>query len=40
MKNDAKHSDILDIALKMQEYLGESYPSKSRVASGGDQLRY
>ena len=31
MKNEAKHSD-------MQEYLGKNYPSKRRVASGGDQL--
>ena len=38
MKNEAKHSDMLDIMLKMQEYLRKNYPSKRRVASGGDQL--
>ena len=26
------YSMLVDIALKMQEYLGESYPSKPRVA--------
>ena len=38
MKNEAKHSDMLDIMLKMQEYLGKNYPPVRRVASGGDQL--
>ena len=38
MKNEAKHSDMLDIMLNMQEYLGENYPPQRRVASGGDQL--
>ena len=38
MKNEAKHSDMLDIMLKMQEYLGKNYPPERRVASGGDQL--
>ena len=37
MKNEAKHSDMLDI-MQMQEYLGKNYPSKRRVASGGVQL--
>ena len=38
MKNEAKHSDMLDIMMRMQEYLGKDYPSERRVASGGDQL--
>ena len=33
MKNEAKHSDMLDIMLKMQEYLGKNYPPECRVAS-------
>ena len=28
MKNEAKHSDMLDIMLKMQDYLGKNYPSE------------
>lgn len=38
MKNEAKHSDMLDIVVKMQEYLGKKYLPERRVASGGDQL--
>lgn len=37
MKNEAKHSDMLDIVVKMQEYLGKKYLPERRVASGGDQ---
>ena len=28
MKNEAKHSNMLDIMFKMQEYLGKDYPSE------------
>jgi len=38
MKNEAKHSDMIDIMSRMQEYLGHDYPSDRRVPSGGDQL--
>ena len=38
MKNEAKHSDMIDIMSRMQEYLGKNYPSDRRVPSGGDQL--
>ncbi len=38
MKNEAKHSDMLDIMLELQKYLGKDYPSERRVPSGGDQL--
>ena len=38
MKNEAKHSDVIDIMSRMQEYLGHDYPSDRRVPSGGDQL--
>lgn len=38
MKNESKHTDMLDIMLKMQEYLGPNYSAERRVASGGDQL--
>lgn len=38
MKNEAQHSDMIDIMSRMQEYLGEDYPSDRRVPSGGDQL--
>ena len=36
MKNENCSSDMVDIMKTMQEYLGESYPSEHRVASGGD----
>lgn len=38
MKNEACHSDMLDIMQTMQGYLGKDYPTDHRVASGGDQL--
>ena len=38
MKNENCSSDMVDIIKTMQEYLGESYPSEHRVASGGDHL--
>ena len=38
MKNETKHSDMIDILSKMQEYLGEDYPSDKRILSGGDQV--
>jgi hypothetical protein len=38
MKNEAKHSDMIDIMKCMQGYLGENYPDERRVLSGGDQL--
>lgn len=38
MKNEATSTGMLDIMKTMQDYLGEKYPPKNRVASGGDQL--
>ena len=38
MKNEAKHSDMIDIMKCMQGYLGENYPDEKKVLSGGDQL--
>ena len=38
MKNEAKHSDMIDILKQMVGYLGDDYPHEKRVASGGDQL--
>lgn len=38
MKNEAKHSDMIDIMNQMQDYLGSSYPNDRRLLSGGDQL--
>ena len=38
MKNEAKHSDMIDIMKSMQGYLGANYPVEKRVLSGGDQL--
>lgn len=35
LKNEAKHSDMVDIMTTMQKYLGDS---TTRVLSGGDQL--
>ena len=37
MKNEAKHSDMIDIMKYMQGYL-EKYPDEMRVLAGGDQL--
>ena len=38
MKNEACHSDMIDIMKTMHSYLGSDYLSHRRVASGGDQL--
>ena len=38
MKNEAKHSDMIDIMTAMHTYLGQDYPSDRRILSGGDQL--
>lgn len=38
MKNETKHSDMIDIMKRMQEYLGQDYHTRRRVPSGGDQL--
>lgn len=38
LKNEAKHSDMLDIMATMRKYLGDDFPSTAKVLSGGDQL--
>lgn len=38
MKNEAKHSDMVDIMVTAHNYLGEDFPPNSKVLSGGDQL--
>ena len=38
MKNEAKHSDMLDIMKVQQAYLGDTFPGDKQVLSGGDQL--
>ena len=38
MKNEAKHSDMVDIMHIQQSYLGEDFPDIDKVLSGGDQL--
>ena len=37
-KNEATHSDMLDIMKTLQGYLGEEFPHDKKVVSGGDQL--
>ena len=37
-KNEAKHSDMLDIMSALQDYLGQEFPTTKTVVSGGDQL--
>ena len=37
-KNEAKHSDMIDIMNILHDYLGEGFPSDKKVLSGGDQL--
>ena len=37
MKNEAKHSDMVDIMVTAHNYLGDFSPD-SKVLSGGDQL--
>lgn len=38
MKNEAKHSDMIDMMSQLQDYLGDEFPSEHKVPSGGDQL--
>ena len=38
MKNEAKHSDMVDIMKIQQSYLGDDFPEIKKVLSGGDQL--
>ena len=38
MKNEAKHSDMVDIMKIQQSYLGDDFPETKKVLSGGDQL--
>ena len=38
MKNEAKHSDMLDIMKALHDFLGKDLPENLRVISGGDQL--
>ena len=38
MKNEAKHSDMVDIMTAEHDYLGKEFPENSKVLSGGDQL--
>ena len=38
MKNEATSTGMPDIMKSILDYLGENYPSKNKVASGGDQL--
>jgi len=38
MKNEANHSDMLDIMKVEKRYLGENSPIGEKVLSGGDQL--
>ena len=37
-KNEAKHSDMIDIMKVLQGYLGKKFPPAKKVLSGGDQL--
>ena len=37
LKNEASHSDMIDIIVAMQGYIGDQV-GKVRVLSGGDQL--
>ena len=38
MKNEVKHSDMVDIMKIQQSYLGDDFPETKKVLSGGDQL--
>ena len=38
MKNEASRTDMIDVMMCMQDYLGKDYPCERRVPSGGDQL--
>lgn len=38
MKNEAKHSDMVDIMHTQQSLLGDEFPDTDKVLSGGDQL--
>ena len=37
-KNEAKHSDMIEIMKTLQGYLGEAFPTHQKMISGGDQL--
>ena len=37
MKDECKHSDMIEIMQQYQEYLGEKYHTEKKVVSGGDQ---
>ena len=37
-KNEAKHSDMIEIMKILQGFLGETFPTHQKVISGGDQL--
>ena len=38
MKNETKHTDMIEIMQTYQNYLGDHYDPVRRVLSGGDQL--
>ena len=38
MKNEAKHTDMIDIMTVMHNYLGDGYADGHVVVSGGDHL--
>ena len=38
MKNEAVHTDMVDILIHIQSYLGENYPRNCKVGAGGDQM--
>ena len=37
-KNEARHSDMIDIMNVLHDYLGREFPQNNKVLSGGDQL--
>ena len=38
MKNETKHSDIIDIMLHQQSFIPEHFPSGHKILSGGDHV--
>lgn len=38
MKNETKHSDMIDIMSALHEYLGRAYNQDRRILNGGDQV--
>jgi len=38
LKNEARASDMIDIMVTMQDYLGENFSPNQKIISGGDQL--